>query len=126
VAVVDGSGRVLDHRQIDGLPRIDGVAPAPDPGAELGPDGRAALAVAAALPGDVRGRVATIAQSPEGLELHLRDRGAPLVRFGSDDALGPKIVALTTMLAKLDLKDAAVIDVRVPAAPVLTRRGAGR
>lgn len=125
-AVVDSSGRVLADQQLPGLVRIDGVAPAPAPGAEVGPDGKAALAVAAALPADARGRVSSISRDPDGLVLHLRDKGSPIVRFGTDDALGPKIVALTTMLAKLDLSDAAVIDVRVPAAPVLTRRSVGR
>jgi cell division protein FtsQ len=125
-AVVDSSGRVLADRQVPGLVRIDAVAPAPAPGQQVGADGKAALAVAAALPDDARGRVSSISHDPDGLVLHLRDKGAPIVRFGTDDALGPKIVALTTMLAKLDLADAAVIDVRVPAAPVLTRRSSSR
>ena len=58
--------------------------------------------------------------------LKLTGAGAALVQMGSADDLEAKVVALTTMLAKLDLKGAQRIDLRVPAAPVLTRLGAGR
>ena len=125
-AIVDASGRVLAEGDAGGLVRIDGLAPAPSPGAQVGTDGQASLTVAAALPTTVRAKVGSVSHDPDGLILHLRDSGGAIVRFGTDEAIGPKMVALSTMLSKLGLQDAAVLDVRVPSAPVLTRRQAGR
>jgi hypothetical protein len=54
-----------------------------------------------------------------GIELRLAPAG--VVRFGPAEAVGPKLRALATLLARVDLTDVAVIDLRVPDAPVLTR-----
>jgi cell division protein FtsQ len=125
MALVDGSGRVLattpaDQRQA-GILTLDGLPPAPAPGQVLGSEGRAALTVATALPDQVRPRVASVHATPDDIVLRLTGAQGTTVEMGTADQLDAKVVALSTMLAKLDLKTAKVIDLRVPAAPVLTR-----
>jgi cell division protein FtsQ len=124
-ALVDASGRVLEvaDQAPGGTLRLDGLPPAPAPGQVLAIEGKAALAIAAALPSDVRSRIASIDASPQGIVLKLTGKGAPTVEFGGDDQLDAKIVALTTMLAKVELGSANTLDVRVPTAPVVTRKG---
>jgi hypothetical protein len=43
------------------------------------------------------------------------------VLFGSIDGLDAKLLTLRTLLERVGLKGAVTLDVRVPAAPVLTR-----
>ena len=123
VATVDKSGRVLAlaSQPPDGLLRLDGFPPAPEPGQELAPDGRAAVTVAAALPADVRKIVTSISDGDGDIQLHLGTPAA-VVELGTADQLDAKIVALTTMLAKVDMRGARILDLRVPSAPVLTRQ----
>ena len=125
VALVDGTGRVLTVVPADqggsGILSLDGLPPAPEAGASLDGDGQAALAVATALPPQVRPRIASIHAAPGDIVLRLTGAAGTTVQMGSDDQLDAKVVALTTMLAKLDLKGAKAIDLRVPSAPVLTR-----
>ena len=127
VALVDGSGRVLAlaDQAPAGLLELDGVVPPQTAGVQLGADGRGAVSVVAALPPDVRSLVASVSSGADGIDLHLSGSSA-VVQLGTSDQLDAKIVALTTMLAKVDLRGAKTIDVRVPAAPVLTRQGNGR
>lgn len=69
------------------------------------------------LAGDPEDHAATRA---DGVELVL-DTGT-VVRFGPLRDVGAKIVALRTLVKRADLRGAVTIDVRVPSAPVLTRR----
>jgi cell division protein FtsQ len=127
-ALADASGRVVDV--IDGpapnLVRLVGVPVPGRPGSQL--DGAAAgpLTVLAALPSDLAGRVTTVGLASDSaaganpeIDLDLSTGGR--VRIGSLAALADKIVALRTVLARVDLHAVATIDVRVPTAPVLTR-----
>jgi hypothetical protein len=59
-----------------------------------------------------------VVPKPDGLELPLRPSG--VVRFGRADQVGEKLTALETVLDRVQ-GPIAVIDVRVPHAPVLTR-----
>jgi hypothetical protein len=45
----------------------------------------------------------------------------PTVKFGRAEQVRAKLVALSTLVARTDLKGVRAIDVRVPTAPVLTR-----
>ena len=121
-SVIDVTGRVLQTAPAadPALLVISGGEVPPSPGAAVGPTTKAAVDVAAALPDRIRTRVTAVAVVGGGdVELHLKP--APLVRFGPADQIPEKIVALTTVIDKANLSGAAVIDVRVPAAPVLTR-----
>jgi len=121
--LVDAAGRVLapvpappaDHPALAGLP------PAGPPGSQLATAGRGLLRVAAVLPASLVPRVALVGLAPDGqVELRLRPEG--LVRLGAADALGAKVLALETVLTQVDLTHLAVLDLRVPQSPVLTRR----
>jgi len=127
IALLDRSGRVLalTDQVPAGLLRLDGVAPPSTAGAQLAPDARGAVSVAAALPDALRTQVASISSGADGIDLHLTGSSA-VVLLGTPDQLDAKIVAVTTMLAKVDMRGAKTVDVRVPAAPVLTRQAGGR
>jgi cell division protein FtsQ len=127
-ALVDGSGRVVDviAGPAPSLVQLVGVpAPGP-PGSQLADVAAGPLTVLATLPPELSGRVTAVglvpgsaAGSTPEIDLDLRTGGT--VRIGPLDALADKIVALRTVLARVDLHAVATIDVRVPTAPVLTR-----
>ncbi len=123
-AVVDATGRVLDAgatRPPD-LPALNG-APAPGaPGTSLPGAGTGSLAVVAALPPALHGRVSEIRTTPGGeVLLQLNPPGGE-IRLGRPENLDFKLSSALTVLEKADLSRLAVLDVRVPTAPVLTRR----
>jgi hypothetical protein len=74
---------------------------------------RVAVGAAERAPG------AVVSVSPD-LEASLA--GGGVVRFGSAEALEEKLVALATVLSDVDLTDLAVLDLRVPSSPALTRQ----
>ena len=120
-ALLDTDGRVLaDVPELPaGVMVFEGVGPVPAPGdgvaAALGP-----LAVLAALPPSVTGRVASLALLESGeVELKLNPRGT--VRFGTPADAAAKVRAIETVLASVDTRNLAVLDVRLPSSPVLTR-----
>jgi cell division protein FtsQ len=121
-ALVDARGHVLERVATPPLdrPALEGVPGVGAAGTRAPPATRATVAVAAALPVALRDRVAAVLRSPGGA-LQLRLRGGPTVRLGSADALGPKLVATETVLARVGA-ERAVLDVRDPESPVLTRR----
>lgn len=123
-AVVDAAGRVLEVAVAKpaGLPVL-GAVPSPGrPGSMLAPASAVALRVAAALPAQVRARVADVAAVAGGeVELQLVPAGS-VVRLGRPVDLEAKLQSLATLLTRADLAGVAVVDVRVPRAPVLTRR----
>ncbi len=122
-ALVDGRGRVLavQAARPAGLVALGGL-PAPGaPGSRLDPGASVLLAVVAALPADVASRVVDAALAPSGVELALTGPGG-VVRLGGTDELPAKLRAMRAVLATVPLDDLAVLDVRVPASPVLTRR----
>lgn len=123
-ALVDGTGRILASGpdKPAGLPVL-GAVPAPGrPGTLVPEQVRPSLAVAAAMPEELRARIADVATVPGGeVELQLVPPGG-LVRLGLPVDLDEKLGVLSTVLARADLGGVAVIDVRVPRAPALTRR----
>jgi cell division protein FtsQ len=117
-AAVDAAGRVLE-RTTDPPPNLGVIVDAPPiAGDQVPPRLHDALAVAAALPPRMLDRVAGVAARSGGLELLLRPKG--VARLGGTEQLREKLTALETMLARVQ-GPMAVIDVRVPDAPVLTR-----
>ncbi len=123
VALVDATGRVLDHRDDApaGMPRIEVAVPAPAPGQRVAPATRAAVAVLEQLPAALQGEVTAIRLGDDS-ELEMIMAEGPPVRFGPPRQVQPKLVALVTLITRADLRRVEIIDVRVPTAPVLTRR----
>jgi cell division protein FtsQ len=123
--LVDSTGRVLAVAASPppGLVRLIGVGPAGAPGSQLDSVAGPALAVVAALPDDLRSRLTTAGPAVASpTEIDLAMTGAGVVRWGPPDQAGDKVLALRTVLARVDLTDVATVDVRVPLAPVLTRQ----
>lgn len=123
-AVADAEGHVLEI--VDGrpptMPSVAGAGPAEAAGVRLGPRGRLAMQVAAALPAELRSKTVEVAVVPDG-GIDLALLGGGVVRIGEAPAqLAEKLDAAVTVLRTLDLKAIGVLDVRVPRAPVLTRR----
>jgi cell division protein FtsQ len=122
IAVVDGSGRVLAVGPTPpaGVPLLLGLPPAGAPGTHIA--GRAAdlLAVARAIPPAVVGKVAGVAAA-DGGQVELRLRPSGVVRLGPPEKLSEKMLAVETVLSQVDLSRLAVLDVRVPASPAITR-----
>jgi cell division protein FtsQ len=124
-ALLDRSGRVLSESAAGaaGVPTITGLAPVGAPGSFVpeAPGVPDALALAAALPGvDVAtpSQIQAIVVADGSLDLTLS--GGATVTFGTADDLGDKLLALHTVLQRVDLKGIVRIDLRLPDAPVLT------
>jgi cell division protein FtsQ len=125
-ALVDQTGRVLavTDDPPGNLLRLTGVAAAGLPGTQLTSEAGAALAVAASLPPDLVARLATVGPATphrDDLNTDMTLRGTGLVLWGSPDDAADKIVALRTVLTRVDLTRLAAIDVRVPQAPTVRR-----
>lgn len=126
--LVDASGRLLatqSHAQ-EGLPAIEGGPFGDTPGAAIDAAGRGALAVARAI-GPERVAQIPVVAVVDGDQLELRLAGPEpgesggVVRFGPADQVRDKLLAVFTVLDHVDLRGLAVLDVRVPSAPVITR-----
>jgi hypothetical protein len=121
-ALLDRTGRVLEvqpARRGD-IIGVAGIEVAARPGRTVGASARDALAVAAAVPRHLHDRVREVVAVGGEMELRLAPSG--IVRFGPAEQVAVKVQALETMLAKVDLRRLAVLDIRAPSAPVLTRK----
>ncbi|HEX7277554.1 MAG TPA: FtsQ-type POTRA domain-containing protein [Acidimicrobiales bacterium] len=121
-ALVDATGQVLAllASAPSNLLALDGIAPAGPPGSHLGGPAADLLAVAAAVPPDLRPRVSAVLAAPEGgVELRLQPEGT--VRLGAPQQLAEKFRAALTVLGQVDTQALATLDVRIPESPVLTR-----
>lgn len=120
-ALVDDHGRqleIVDSRPDGYLPirGIEGSGVAGDPA----PDQiLPVVALAEALPDEMVARVTAIAVIGDDIHIELADGGRANLGDGRD--LGAKLQAFETVLARVDLTCLDTIDVRVPAAPVVTR-----
>lgn len=119
--LVDRHGRVLgplaDAPDTGPLPVLTGVDPVPARGAFLGDDVADALVLADRIATAAPGALATV--SADGLTATLVQGGT--VRFGDASQLDGKVRSLRTMLDQVDLSCLAVLDLRLPGSPVLTR-----
>jgi len=121
-ALVDATGQVLALLTSvpSNLLALDGIAPAGPPGSVLGGQAADLLAVAAAVPADLRPRVSAVQAGAEGgVELRLQPEGT--VRLGTPQQLDEKFRAALTVLGQVDANGLATLDVRIPQSPVLTR-----
>lgn len=120
-AVVDDSGRVLETtpEPLPGMVQVNTVG-APPPGQQVAPSTRGALGVLDALPPSLIERVNGLTVSEEGV-VDVHAQGLPIIHFGPPTAVRAKLVALTTLVSRTNLRGVKAIDVRVPTAPVLTR-----
>ncbi len=124
VALVDAGGHVVSIEPAaaaDGagggpLPVIRGVDGVVAEGRRLGGKTRDPLAVAAAVAERMPGQVASLSTD---LDAELVAGG--VVRFGSVEGLVEKVTAVKTVLSEVDLRCMALLDVRVPDSPALTR-----
>ena len=121
-ALLDRSGRVLAvvPEAPFGLAVVDGIPAAGAPGTRLGAPAAEALAVVTALPPALAPRVAAVAVGEADLSLRLAPQGE--VRLGRPEAVAEELRAALTVLRVVDGRTVATIDVRIPTAPVLTRR----
>jgi cell division protein FtsQ len=121
-ALLDRSARVLALVPAPpaGLTVVDGISEAGPPGTRLAAGAAEALGVVTALPPALAPRVAAVAVGGEGISLRLVPHGE--VRLGTPEALEDKLRAVLTVLGVVDGRTVATLDVRIPAAPVLTRR----
>lgn len=123
--LVDVDGRVLAVTGDAATSASSGVVPlegvgAQDPGATLDDSAHEALSVAASLSPSLRTRVASVViRADGGLELRLRPQGTALLGRGDDQQAS--LASLLTVLAQVDLTDLAMIDLRVPDQPVVSR-----
>lgn len=124
-ALVDRSGRVVDRVAVvpAGMVTLAGLALAGNPGTQLSPEGVATLSVAIALPPSLMARTVGVSPATGGRgEVELRLSPDATVKLGTPDDLPRKFDAVATVLARVDMRNLAVVDVRRPESPVLTRR----
>lgn len=118
-AVVDADGRVLQIGGLlpAGLVTVTGVADELHEGEPLPEAGRDALELALTASNRLPGAVRSV--SPH-LEAELAAGG--VARFGSLDRLDEKLQSLATVLARVDMTCADVLDVKVPGSATVSRR----
>lgn len=123
-SLVDPSGRVLavEKAAPPDLTRIEVTHPPGAPASTVATPIRAALSIIETLPEPLAGRVPVVrVRDDDTIELALDNRVAVLLGPAGVDTR-EKLVALTTLVQKANLARVSMIDVRVPTAPVLTRR----
>jgi cell division protein FtsQ len=120
-ALVDGSGRVLSWSAAPppGTLVVAGFPPAGAPGSTLPLAADGLLAVVQGLPVGLRPKVTTVVVDPAGINLGLATGGT--VRLGAPEDLAEKLRAAAMVLDGVDTTDLAVLDVRLPATPTVTR-----
>lgn len=125
-ALVDATGRVLHIGEApsEGLVTIVGDPSATvTEGGEVPAEARGALSVAAAAQDYLPGVLTSINLNLVG-ELHDEESEASaIVRFGSTDELDEKLVALSAIVAEVDLWCVETIDLQVASAPVARSAG---
>lgn len=124
-ALLDIEGRVLElvGERPPGLVELEGVL-GPD-SVDVQPGARARaidgpLEVVRSLSAPLAARTSAVVVVHNGeIALKLNPRG--IVRFGSADQVTAKVRAVETVLASVDSERLAVLDVRLPSSPALTR-----
>ncbi len=121
--MVDAHRRVLAtaSERPPGLPPVAAADPVGPPGSHLSAEWGPLLEVAVATPPTLLGRVTAITGADGGgVELSMAPGG--VIRFGAPEQVKEKFRAIDTVLAHVDGREVAVLDVRIPRTPVLTRR----
>jgi cell division protein FtsQ len=117
-AEVDDTGRVLAVRDAapQGMPAVRGVEGRIAEGEPLPPAAADALRVLDATATAFPGAVAEV-----GTDLDVTLGYGTTARFGTTDHLDEKVSALETVLVRVDLSCLALVDLRAPGSPALTR-----
>lgn len=119
--LVDEEGRVLgpaaSSPDVGSVVALEGVGEVPAPGGFLGSDTADLLALAARVATAAPGALTAV--RAEELTGSLAQGGE--VRFGDARQLDAKLRSLRTVLDQVDLTCLAVLDLRLPGSPVLTR-----
>ncbi len=121
-AVVDEEGRVLAVRPAPaaGLTAVVGAGGSSRPGGWLSSDALEMVEIAGALEPAVADRVTAVGRAEAG-GLYLDLNNSATVRVGSTEELAAKLLSVRTVLEQVALDCLAVLDVRVPSVPVVTR-----
>lgn len=122
-SIVDLEGRVLEVVATPpvALAHVHGAGRAARAGHHVAPSAVPGIRAAAAMPLSLRKLVGGINLTPQGIELGLT-AGKGIVRLGDADRLEEKLRAAATVLSRVPSRTVSVLDVRVPRAPVLTRK----
>ncbi|MCC6434801.1 MAG: FtsQ-type POTRA domain-containing protein [Acidimicrobiales bacterium] len=118
---IDASGHLLDSA-VDarpGLKPIEGTAPGAKPGSVLDRAAARGVSVLAQMSPALLTRVAAVRFVDEDLEFVLQPNGT--VAFGPPEQVQMKLLALETVLARVDQTCVNAIDVRVPRRPLVKR-----
>jgi cell division protein FtsQ len=127
VVLVDAAGRQLAGVETPPpeLLRLDVAAITPAPGQSLPTRTQAVLDLAGTVPGSLAGRILALRPERDGTvsgTVRLRNDTDAHLLLGAPNQIGAKWLALATVLERTDPAGLATIDLRVPAAPALTRR----
>jgi cell division protein FtsQ len=116
--LVDRDGRVLEVGGIvpPDLVELTGLDPYLAQGRPIPAAGRPALALAVALSEQLPGAALSV-----NVDLDVSLAVGGIARFGSDEQLHAKLVALEAILSDVDTENMAVLDLRVPTNPTITR-----
>jgi cell division protein FtsQ len=122
LALADEHGRILDSvaSAPRGLVVVDLAAAVPAPGERVPSDVRGALELATRAADELPSAVQAVRADSGGVALALAEGGS--VHLGSLDDLDAKLMAVAAVVDQVDLRCLAVLDVRVPASPALTRQ----
>lgn len=126
--LLDIEGRILTSplTVVPELPRLSGIAAAPEPGAFLASDANALLAALGAAHGQPEFEVAALWRDRRGdLRARVRQQPGDLVlevALGDDSAIGAKTAAIAAVIGEMTASD-AILDVSVPHLPVLRPSG---
>jgi len=123
--LVDPTGRQLEIVDAvpDGMLVLEGLAASGVPGQAVPDAARAAVASLERLSPEISAVTTGLVVERGQVFLELGPTGR--AEIGDDRDLEAKMVALETVLARVDLTCVSVIDVRVPSAPTVRRTGAG-
>ncbi len=123
--LVDPTGRQLEIADAppEGMLVLGGLEASGVPGQAVPPDALPAVASLEQLSPDIAAQ--TTGLSVEGGQVFLQLGPTGRAEIGDDRDLEAKMIALETVLARVDLTCVGVIDVRVPSAPTVRRAGLG-
>ena len=124
-ALVDPTGRQLEivDTPPEGMLALGGLEASGVPGQAVPAPAVAAVTALERLSPEIAAQ--TTGLSVEGGQVYLELGPTGRAEIGDDRDLDAKMVALETVLARVDLTCVSVIDVRVPSAPTVRRAGLG-
>jgi len=119
--LVDAAGHLLEATPLPeaGLKTVEGTAPGARPGAVLDEASARGVGVLAQMSPGLLSRVSGLRYRETDVELMLVP-GAT-VAFGAPDQVQMKLLALETVLARVDQSCVSAIDIRVPRRPLVRR-----